>query len=124
MRYCWTIQSVKDIATSYPDLVFKQTICDKDEALEVIQWFLYHFPGANYLSVLKVYFFIRATCFFNYEVQVQFTSVSSGKVQTFNELSAVCFTTSKSSKYKLYPGFNSICYLLSYQGSLYLGKTF
>ena len=47
----------------YPDLPFKKTVYDKGEALEVTQWFLYHFPGANSLFVARVLFSIRATCF-------------------------------------------------------------
>ena len=43
--------------TLYPDLAFKKIICDKVEDLEVTQQFLYHFPGANYLSVARVLFF-------------------------------------------------------------------
>ena len=76
----------------YPDLAFKKTVCDTGEALEVTQWFLYHFPGANYLSVARVIFFPSEPPAFSYKAPVLFTSISSGRVQTFNELSAVCFT--------------------------------
>ena len=100
--------------TLYPDLAFKKIICDKGEALEVTQQFLYHFPGANYLSVARVLFFPSEPPAFTYEVQVLFTSISSGRVQTFNELSAVCFTISKSSQYKFCPGFNEKSYLDQY----------
>ena len=42
------------------------------------------------------------------------TSTSSGRVQTFNELSAVCFTISKNSQYKSCPGFDEKNYLEQY----------
>ena len=100
--------------TLYPDLAFKKTICDKGEALEVTHRFLYHFPGGNYLSVARVLFFPSEPPAFTYEVQVLFTSISSGRVQTFNELSAVCSTISKSSQYKFCPGFNEKTYLDHY----------
>ena len=100
--------------TLYPDLAFKKTICDKGEALEVTHQFLYHFPGGNYLSVARVLLFPSEPPAFTYEVKVLFTSISSGRVQTFNELSAVCSTISKSSQYKFCPGFNEKTYLDHY----------
>ena len=66
----------------YPDLAFKKTVCDTGKALDVTQRFLYHFPGANYLSVARVIFFHQSHLLLNYEVQVLFTSISSGRVQT------------------------------------------
>ena len=98
----------------YPDLAFKKTVCDAGEALEVTQRFLYHFPGANYLSVARVIFFPSESPAFSYKVQVLFTSISSGRVQTFNELSAIRFTISKNSQYKFCPGFDEKNYLEQY----------
>ena len=41
----------------YPDLAFKKTVCDTGKVLDVTQRFLYHFPGASYLTVTRVIFF-------------------------------------------------------------------
>ena len=48
-----------------------------------------------------------------------FTSISSGRVQTFNELSAVCFTISKNSQYKFCPGFDEKNYLEQYHAVIH-----
>ena len=98
----------------YPDLAFKKTVCDTGKALDVTQRFLYHFPGANYLSVARVIFFHQSHLLLNYEIQVLFTSISSGRVQTFNELSAGCFTISKKSQNKFCPDFDEKNYLEQY----------
>ena len=98
----------------YPDLAFKKTLCDTGKALDVTQRFLYHFPGANYLSVARVIFFHQSHLLLNYEIQVLFTSISSGRVQTFNEFSAGCFTISKNSQYKFCPDFDKKNYLEQY----------
>ena len=76
--------------TLYPVLSFTKIICDKGESIEVTQCFLYHLSGATYLSVARVLFIPSELPIFTYEVQVLFTMIFSGIVQTFNKFFAVC----------------------------------
>ena len=98
----------------YQDLAFKKTVCDTGKALDVTQRFLYHFPGASDLTVARVIFFPSEPPAFSYELQVLFTSISSGRIQTFNILSAVYFTISKKIQNKFCPGFDEKNYLEQY----------
>ena len=95
----------------YPDLAFTKRICDKGE---VTQQCMYHFQESNYFSVARILFFPTEPPVFTYEFQMLFTSISSGTVQTLNELFGVCSTISRSSQNKFCPGLDEKCYFDQY----------
>ena len=90
----------------YPDLVFIKTVCEKKEALEVVQRSLYSLPGNNHLSVARILFLSAESNGFTYDVQVLFTSIRAGTVKSLADFFAVCDIISRVGEYKFCPGFD------------------
>ena len=74
----------------YPDLAFIKTVCEKKEALEVRQRSLYSLPGNIHMSVARILFLSSESLGFTYDVQVLFTSIRTGAVNSLANFFAVC----------------------------------
>ena len=98
----------------YPDLAFIKSVCEKKEALEVRQRSLYSLPGNIHMSVARILFLSSESLGFTYDVQVLFTSIRTGAVNSLANFFAVCDIISRDGEYKFCPGFDEKNYYDQY----------
>jgi len=90
----------------YPDLAFTRTVCEKKEALEVTHRSLYSLPGNNHLSVARILFLPTELLVYTYDVQVLFTSIRTGSVNSLADFFTACDVISRHGEHKFCPGFD------------------
>ena len=102
-------------STRYTDLSFAKTICEKGEALDITQRYLFELPGAIYMSIARI-LLIPSELHFTYDIQVLFVSIKSSTISSKCEFFEVCDVITKESNYKFCPGFDTKMYYDEYYG--------
>ena len=111
--------SLEDIVargrSSYPDLIFSMRNNEDTEILEITQKSMCNIPEAGYISVARVVFYSRPSSNnYCYDVQVLFTSVQKGDIQSVDDALRTCQIISMEGGYKFCPGLDETQYFERY----------